>query len=404
MKLSVPAIDFDAFHLSDLPQRLERGNGGLAFADLKDAPPLGFKVPGSAGYTYIASDGTVRVAEGTSDAETVVELELNAWRELVCEYRTPIGLVYAEKVAFSRGDYSGLSRWEAALWAMFMGRPVYDPATVDLTGADGKALDLRRKFAPDEPIEELRNYFRKTGYLLVKGVFSRAEVEMLRGEVERAAAQAVPGDRHSWWAKNAAGDDLLTRLLYLGEKSPAIAALDQDPRLTRLAGLSEERVVSVENRLDSPAAVLKVSGVVSGLADYPWHVDCGLGLHPILCPSLIVGIQLDAATPQSGQLHMLAGSWRYSCRQGPDTSYENLPTVALETEAGDCTVHFGHNLHAAPPPQCSKGRRTLYVGFHKPGIEEIFATGESSNDVLYTSEDAFVANAGEASKAASAQS
>ena len=102
---------------------------------------------------------------------------------------------------------------------------------------------------------------------------------------------------------------------------------------------------------------------------------------------------MTAATPQSGQLHMLAGSWRYSCRQGPDTSYENLPVVALETKAGDCTVHFGHNLHAAPPPQGSKGRRTLYIGFHRPGIEEIFAPGESSNDVLYTSEDAFVANA-----------
>jgi hypothetical protein len=401
MKLAVPAIDFDTFHLTDLPQRLARGNGRLAFADLKDAPPLGFKVPGSGGYTYTASDGTVRVAAGTSEAETVVELELNAWRELVCEYRTPIGLVYAEKVAFARGDYSGLSRWEAALWAMFMGRPVYDPATVDLSGVDGKPLDLRRKFLPDEPIDEFRHFFGKTGYLLVKGLFSSAEIQILRGEVERAAAQAVPGDRHSWWAKNAAGDDLLTRLLYLGEKSPAIAALQRDPRLVKLAGLSEERVIAVGNRLDSPAAVLKVSGVVSGLADYPWHVDCGLGLHPILCPSVIVGIQLDAATPQSGQLHMLAGSWRYSCRQGPDTSYENLPVVAFETEPGDCTVHFGHNLHAAPPPLGSIGRRTLYVGFHKPGIEEIFAPGESSNDVLYTSEDAFVANAGEAAKAAS---
>jgi hypothetical protein len=401
MKLSVPPIDFDAFHLTELPQRLARGNGRLAFADLKDAPPLGFRVAGGDGYTYVPSSGTIRVAAGVSDAETVVELDLGAWRELVCEYRTPIGLVYAGKVAFSRGDYSGLSRWEAGLWAMFKGRPVYDPATVDLTGAGGKPLDLRRAFSPAEPIEELRGFFQKTGFLLVKGLFSTEEIQTLRDEVKRAAAQAVPGDRHSWWAKNAAGDDLLTRLLYLGEKSPAIAALEKDPRLQKLAGLSEEPVVSVGNRLDSPAAVLKVSGVVSGLADYPWHVDCGLGLHPILCPSLIVGIQLDAATPQSGQLHMLAGSWRYSCRQGPDTSYENLPVVALETEAGDCTVHFGHSLHAAPPPQGSKGRRTLYVGFHRPGIEEIFAPGESSNDVLYTSEDAFVANADEASKAVS---
>ena len=54
MKLSVPSIDFDQFHLSDLPQRLARGNGRMAFADLKDAPPLAFRIPGSMGYTYVA--------------------------------------------------------------------------------------------------------------------------------------------------------------------------------------------------------------------------------------------------------------------------------------------------------------------------------------------------------------
>ena len=178
-------------------------------------------------------------------------------------------------MAFSRGDYSGLSRWEAGLRAMFKGRSVYDPATVDLTGADGKPLDLRRAFSPAEPIEELRGFFQKTGFLLVKGLFSTEEIQTLRDEVEQAAAQAVPGDRHSWWAKNATSDDLLTRLLYLGEKSPAIAKLEHDPRLRKLAGLGEEPVVAVGNRLDSPAAVLKVPGVVSGLADYPWHVDCG---------------------------------------------------------------------------------------------------------------------------------
>ena len=146
MKLSVPSIDFDHFHLSDLPQRLARGNGRRAFADLQDAPPLAFRIPGSAGYTYIPAEGTVRVAPGIGDAETIVELDLDSWRQLVCEYRTPIGLIYAGKPAFARGDYSGLIRWEAALWAMFFGRPVYDPALVDLTGLDGQPLDLRRAF------------------------------------------------------------------------------------------------------------------------------------------------------------------------------------------------------------------------------------------------------------------
>jgi hypothetical protein len=403
MRLSVPAIDFDAFHRTELPARLARGNGSLAYGDLKDAAPLGFRISGAGGgYTYIPSDGTVRVAAGTSDADTIVELGLNSWRELVCEYRTPIGLAYAGKLTFPRGDYTGLGRWEAALWAMFMGRPVYDPATVDLNDANGKPLDLRRKFTADAPLEEMRQFFLKTGYIVVKGLFSLDEIETLRGEVMRIAAEATPGDRHSWWAKNEAGEDLLSRLLYLGMKSSVIANLPDDPRLARLASMSEIPLNPVHDRMDSPVAMLKVAGAVSGLADYPWHVDCGLGLHPILCPKIVMGVQLDAMTPQSGQLYMLAGSWRYSCRQGPDTNYDNLPVVALETEPGDCTLHFAHNLHAAPPPQLPKGRRTIYVGYCKPGFEEIFAPGEGPNDVLYTSEDAFIPTADVAGKTASA--
>ena len=90
---------------------------------------------------------------------------------------------------------------------------------------------------------------------MVKGVFSPAEVEALRGEVMRLAAQAVPGDRRSWWAKNAADEDLLTRLVYMGERSAPLAALEYDPRLLRLASLSPEPVAAKGNRMDSPAAI-----------------------------------------------------------------------------------------------------------------------------------------------------
>jgi hypothetical protein len=285
---------------------------------------------------------------------------------------------------------------------MFNGRPVYDPTKLDLNDAAGQPLDLHRRFAPDEPFEHLREFFLKTGFLVVRGLLSPDEIEVLRGEVMRIASEARPGDRHSWWAKDAAGNDLLSRVLYLSQKSDVIARLEGDPRLVRLARMSEVPLIAVHNRMDSPVAMLKVGGAVSGLADYPWHTDCGLGLHPILCPKVIMGIQLDAMTPESGQLYMLAGSWRYSCRQGPDTSYENLPVVALETEPGDCTVHFGHSLHAAPPPLVPRGRRTMYLSFCKPGFEQVFAEGESPNDVLYTSEDAFIPTADAAGKAASA--
>ncbi len=83
-------------------------------------------------------------------------------------------------------------------------------------------------------------------------------------------------------------------------------------------------------------------------------------------------------------------------------SYDHLPLVALETEPGDCRFHFGHSLHAAPPPLLPRVRRTISVGYCKAGFEEIIAPGESLNDVLYTSEVSFIPTADVAGKAAGA--
>lgn len=99
---------------------------------------------------------------------------------------------------------------------------------------------------------------------------------------------------------------------------------------------------------------------------------------------------------------MLAGSWRYSCRQGP----RHVLRPSAGTGAGDRTgrlhFHFGHSLHAAPPPLLPRVRRTIYIGYCKAGFEETFAPGESPNDVLYTAEDAFIPTADVAGKAAGA--
>ena len=77
---------------------------------------------------------------------------------------------------------------------MFKGRPVYDPeTTVDLTGTDGKPLDLRRAFSTAESrLKSFAAFFRKTGFLLVKGLFSDREIRTLRSEVERAARGQFP--------------------------------------------------------------------------------------------------------------------------------------------------------------------------------------------------------------------
>jgi ectoine hydroxylase-related dioxygenase (phytanoyl-CoA dioxygenase family) len=128
--------------------------------------------------------------------------------------------------------------------------------------------------------------------------------------------------------------------------------------------------------------VIKHAGIAEGLSDLPWHRDCGLGGHPLTCPTVNVGIQLDAATAETGRLLFLAGSWDKSCHRGA-LGDPDLPIVGVDTEPGDCTVHLGDVLHAAPPPTGTGcGRRALYVTFMPPRAFDFIPAGQSYNDVI----------------------
>jgi ectoine hydroxylase-related dioxygenase (phytanoyl-CoA dioxygenase family) len=97
-----------------------------------------------------------------------------------------------------------------------------------------------------------------------------------------------------------------------------------------------------------------------------------------------IGIQLDAATAASGQLHFLAGSHRASAHQLQPGNASTLPTVAVDTRPGDVTVHLGHVMHAAPEPAGrGAGRRALYVTFTRPETLEYVGPMRGYNDVLF---------------------
>jgi ectoine hydroxylase-related dioxygenase (phytanoyl-CoA dioxygenase family) len=154
----------------------------------------------------------------------------------------------------------------------------------------------------------------------------------------------------------------------------------------RIGALGGADLRAAPDRLDGHGVVIKVPGAETGLADLPWHRDCGMGGHPVKCPMLNIGIQLDAATPAAGQLHMLAGSHLGTSRMPSDVEDASLPVAALATQPGDVTVHFGHTLHAAPPPADRRvaGRRALYVSFVPPLTFEMIGPGRGYNDVLFT--------------------
>jgi hypothetical protein len=374
--LSFPPVDFDDFHQHELPRRVAAGNGRLASGDVADADPIAFQLRDGPAYTYLPGRGTVTIVPGAEAAATVVELTPDAWSDYANELRTCFGLLYADLVSFPRGGFDGLARWEPALRALFHGRPIYDAR------AGGLPPDLARSFTLDD--DGWPAFFEQTGFVHLRDVFTRPEIGVVADEVERLVAGARPGDGRSWWATRADGDEVCCRVTYTTLASRPIAALGDDPRVRRLAGLGPPGLVPTLDCLDGFAAVLKQPEVVEGLADLPWHQDCGLGGHPVICPGIQIGIQLDAATAASGQLHFLAGSQASYChplRPGDETT---LPVAAVDTEPGDVTVHDPHVLHAAPPPTGSgPGRRVVYASFVRPETTAYIGVGHAYNDVLF---------------------
>lgn len=373
--LEFPTIDFDDFHQTELPTRIARGTGALAAPDVADLEPIAFQLLDGRGYTYRATRDTVTVVPGVAAAGTVVELGADAWSDYANELRTSFGLLYAGLVRFPRGGFDDLARWEPAVRALFHGRPIYDHAPADLPS------DLHRSFTLDDP--DWPGFFRQAGFVHLRNVFASSELAAVVDEVERLVAGARPGDGRSWWATRADGDEVCCRVTYTTLMSETIAALGDDPRVRRLAELGPPGLVPTLDCLDGFAAVLKQPDAVEGLADLPWHQDCGLGGHPVICPGIQIGIQLDAASAASGQLHFLAGSQASSChpiRSGDDT----MPVVAIDTQPGDVTVHDPHVLHAAPPPTGSgPGRRALYASFVRPETTTYIGAGRAYNDVLF---------------------
>jgi hypothetical protein len=374
-------LDFDDYHRHVLPARCRSPLGRAAARDVQGVAPIAFVLRDGRAYRFSAAADVIAIEPG-AEAPVVAELAPRAWSDFVHELHTGAGLLYGGHVRFRQGEPADLERWEPALRALFSARPILDLARLDLRDRAGAPLDPHRHFTLADADEEMKHFLDQTGHLLVKRVFTRAELAPIVDAVGRLQESARPGDGRSWWAKRADGRSVLCRLIYLGLDVPEIGALNDDARLRRFAALARDGLRPTLDRCDGHSVVIKNAGVVEGLSDLPWHRDCGLGGHPVTCPTVNVGVQLDAATAETGRLQFLPGSWRGSCHRR-DLERRNLPVVAVDTEPGDCTVHLGDVLHAAPPPVgTGTGRRALYVTFMPAAAFGVIPAGRSYNDTI----------------------
>jgi ectoine hydroxylase-related dioxygenase (phytanoyl-CoA dioxygenase family) len=373
-------VDFQEFHAAQVPALLAEGRGVPAARWLGEGRTLALRLPNGPSYTYRSTGDDLEVTPG-DDAATVVELPPDAFADLVSETWSVFGLLYGDRVATPKGSFADFAGWEAPLQALWFGRPIY--------GTDAIAslfdVDLSRSFSLDlqQDAQQAMAFLATTGFLVLRQVFNASEIAELNAIVAEERANAAPGDEKSWWATRANGDEVCCRLTYMAKRSPRIAQLADDDRLTWIAALTDTELLPCLDRLDGVSVVIKNPDVVAGLSDLPWHRDCGMGGHRVLCPGLNVGVQLDHADSANGQLLYLAGSHYHAAQQLSGAGLDGFPVIAIETEPGDVTVHFGHTLHAAPPPASpTAGRKALYFGYHTPEVFDVIGPGQSYNDVL----------------------
>ncbi len=383
VRQSFPLRRFAEFHQRELPELIAR-HGRLVATDVRGAPTIAFRVEDGTTFSWVAGD-PVQVVDGDAQASTLVELSEAAFSDFLHELVTANGAVRTGRAQIARGSIEEWQRWEPAFQALCFGRPIYD-ATVreTLVDREGSPLDLHRSFEVDDHEDEMREFLATMGYLHIRAVFSPEEVARYGAEVERCRAHTTAGDPFSWWSVNASSEEVVTRINYLDRFSPALLDLAHDARLARFARFAGPDLRVCDDRLDGPMVFVKNANVVQGNGDLVWHVDDGIGGHPVMCPLIQCGIQLDPANAANGQLLLLAGSHRYAKHWIAWGEEGDLPVVALETQPGDLTVHYGDTMHSTPAPTADDaGRRALYYKFAEPKTFDFVPARCHYNDALF---------------------
>jgi ectoine hydroxylase-related dioxygenase (phytanoyl-CoA dioxygenase family) len=362
---AVASFDPVAFH------RHHRFHGPLAAADAHRLGPITFVLE-SGTWTYVPTADDVQVVEGPVDGATVVvEMDDATFAGLALDVDTPVSMIIQSRVRVVHGKPMRFSRWEPPLRALFHGRPVYDPDRVHLLERDGSPLDpgalLALHHALDDP-GAIAHRIEHVGFAVVGGVFSADEVAELLAEADTLRAEARRDDLRSWWGTTADGETVVTRVLD-AVKMPKLGALYEDPRITALVAATGLDLKSHADReIDGVAVLWKIPQVTQGLADLPWHRDCGMGGHAVNCPCIVVSICLTDGSAAAGELRALPGSHHTGFPFVDGTDVAAPDGVGFAVGAGDVSLHDGDVMHVSLEPTSLDGphRVSVLLAYSQP--------------------------------------
>ena len=379
MTFVLPSIDFTEFH-ANLP-----GVVALDTDQFDHLKPISFLFPRDRSVTYRVNNGTVEWSFGTADRDeggtaeaTVIAIDEFSFGAFVGEFLTAPALQIQQRIRFESGSYGDFDTWEPLLRRLYTGRPLYDPAAVDRS-------DLDRVFIwGNDALSEISDFYDKYGFAVVRGVFSPSEATSIDREIDVLAHEANAENGESWWVTTESGEERVCQLHYTSLVSSTIAELEVDERIKQLVACINPQLIAHPEIGNGHFAVLKNPGVTGGLTDLAWHVDCGLGGHSLLCPSLHIGVQLREMTAESGPMMFLAGSHKTSSVRPTRDQEQSWPVVTVTAQPGDVTLHSPDAVHAAPPPTGSaNGRRTLYLSFGPPDLSNVFGFKEGYDHLVF---------------------
>ena len=331
--------------------------------------PLAIQVDGDV-WTIEPRGKTIDVLPGHVKTETCITLDRAAFADLFCERRTALGLVIGARVTGDPASYEAFCAWDPVLRSLLDGRPVYQPGAVTLRSSDGSALGLDQRFRLGEQTAEAAHFLAETGFLLLQGVYTGAEMDEVDADLVRAVGAARVEDGSSWWATTRTGERYPCRILDFAPKSPALQALISDDRYIAIGELLGDGHRPGdpfgEHFADVTAeGLLKRVDSVDGLVCLPWHKDCDRGGHSMFCAGLTIGICLTPVDEAHGGLDVMAGSHRANIARAQIDDSLDLPAVTLRAKRGDVTVHMSCTLHRSTHPT-TRERRVAYTGFALP--------------------------------------
>ena len=366
----VGPVDPDSFFAGDWQEAIARnGRRAASEAERLDLSPLAIKVDDGV-WTITPREGTIDVVRGDPAAEACVTLDRPAFADLCCERRTAMGLIVGGRVGGDPISQQVFYEWDPVLRSLLDGRPVFVPGSVTLRSVDGSPLELDQRFRLGERTPEAAHFLAETGFLLLEGVFTEAEMDEIDADLSRAVGSAQVEDGTSWWATTRSGERYPCRILDFATKSPALQAVFTQPRYAAIGEMLGDGHTPGdpfgEHFSDVTAeGLLKRVDSVDGLVCLPWHKDCDRGGHSMFCAGLTVGICLTPVDEAHGGLDVMAGSHRASIARSQIDAGLDLPAVTLRAKRGDLTVHMSCTLHRSTHPT-TRERRVAYTGFALP--------------------------------------